>query len=84
MELRLQLLESFMAKGSDGADYKVCAYERLVLVPGSADQWESTGQAEYRLADSRPVEVSQDGSMRIAGAGIELSTHESNEQAHIR
>ena len=29
MDLKLHLLETFPARGSDGHDYKVCAYERL-------------------------------------------------------
>lgn len=82
MDLRLQWLESFTAKGSDGADYKVCAYERLVPLPGSPAQWESTGQAEYRLADGRPVEVANDGSMRIAGSGILLEDSRVRADAH--
>ena len=75
MDLRLRLLESFTATGSDGASYKVCAYERLapdVSLPGQ-ELWESTGQAEYRLADGRPVEVRRDGSMHIAGTTVELA-----------
>lgn len=75
MDLRLRLLESFMATGSDGNSYKVCAYERLVPDVSLPDQelWESTGQAEYRLADGRPVEVRRDGSMHIAGTTVELT-----------
>ncbi|GAB3757565.1 hypothetical protein GCM10028796_01890 [Ramlibacter monticola] len=73
MEIRLHLLESFAATGSDGCRYKVCAYERLGLVPGSADQWEPTGVAEYRLEDGRHVEVSKDDAMRLAGSGVILN-----------
>ena len=76
MDLRLHLLESFPATGSDGATYKVCAYERLALDTSLSDgleHWEPTGQVEYRLADSRPVEVRRDGSMRIASSGVELT-----------
>ena len=75
MDLRLQHLESFFAQGSDGARYKVCAYERLAPDPSVADggeHWASTGQAEYRLADGRPVAVGGDGTLRIAGSGIVL------------
>lgn len=75
MDLRLHLLESFTARGSDGAEYKVCAYERMApdysLVQGG-DHWESTGQAEYRLSDGRRVEVRGDGSLRIAGSSVVL------------
>lgn len=73
MDIRLQLLESFAAKGSDGLRYKVRGYERLSLVPGSADQWEPTGVAEYRLEDGRHVEVGRDDVMRLAEYGIVLS-----------
>jgi hypothetical protein len=73
MDIRLHLLESFEATGSDGLRYKVCAYERLGLVPGSVDQWEPTGVAEYRLEDGRRVEVSRDDAMRLAGSGVVLN-----------
>jgi len=76
MDLRLQFLESFMTRGSDGQDYKVCAYDRLALqegLVGGMESWESTGQAEYRLTDGRLVEVRKDGSMRISGTDVELS-----------
>jgi hypothetical protein len=73
MDIRLHLLDSFPATGSDGQRYKVCAYERLALVPGSADQWEPTGVAEYRLEDGRHVEVGKDDAMRVAGAGLVLT-----------
>ena len=75
MDLRLHLLESFMAKGSDGASYKVCGYE--LLAPDASlrdgnEHWEPTGQAEYRLADGRLVEVRRNGEMRIAGTEVRL------------
>jgi len=73
MDIRLHLLESFPALGSDGQRYKVCAYERLTLVPGSADDWEPTGVAEYRLEDGRHVEVSRDDAMRLPGSGVVLT-----------
>ena len=75
MELRLRLLESFSATGSDGASYKVCAYERLVPDLSLADggeHWESTGELEFRLPDGRRVEVSRGGSARIAGTAVQL------------
>ncbi|MFZ2649748.1 MAG: hypothetical protein WA210_06540 [Burkholderiaceae bacterium] len=76
MDHKLHLLESFTARGSDGSIYKVCGYERLArdesLVDGQ-EHWEPTGVAEYRLANGERVEVGNDGSMRIAGSGIELS-----------
>lgn len=75
MDLRLHLLETFMATGADGASYKVYAYERLAPDASLADgeHWEPTGDLEYRLADNRPVEVSRDGSMRIAASGEALT-----------
>lgn len=74
MDLRLQLLDSFVARGSDGQSYKVCAYDRLVLVPGTVDDWEPSGQAEYRLDDGRPVDVAADGTMRLAGSQVVLAS----------
>jgi len=71
MDLRLQFLESFVARGSDGETYKVSAYERLVRVDG-LEHWEPAGQAEYRLADGRTVAVGKDGVMRIDGLGVVL------------
>lgn len=73
MDMRLHLLESFTANGSDGQRYKVCAYERLALVPGIAERWEPTGMAEYRLEDGRHVEVAKDDAMRVAGSNIVLT-----------
>ena len=73
MDMRLHLLESFAALGSDGQRYKVCGYERLALVPGSGEQWESTGVAEYRLEDGRYVEVAKDDAMRVAGSNVVLT-----------
>jgi hypothetical protein len=73
MDLRLHLLDSFRAKGSDGSDYKVRAFERLVPLPANSEQWEPTGEAEYRLDDGRVVEVEKDGSMRIARTVVRLT-----------
>lgn len=73
MDIRLQLLESFSADGSDGRRYKVCAYDRLALVPGTAQQWEPTGVIEYRLDDHRVVQVDTDGSMSVAASGARLA-----------
>jgi hypothetical protein len=76
MDLRLHQLESFMAKGSDGASYKVCGYE--LLTPDASlrdgrEHWEPTGQVDYRLADGRLVEVRRNGEMRIAGTDVRLT-----------
>lgn len=76
MDRKLHLLESFTAQGSDGATYKVCAYEHLVkddAIVDAGDRWESTGLTEYRLADGARVDVHADGSMQIAGSGVGLS-----------
>lgn len=75
MEKKLQFLESFNAKGSDGASYKVCGYEHLVRDETLADgreHWEPTGLAEYRLEDGERVDAQPDGSFRIAKSGVEL------------
>ncbi|MCM5678899.1 hypothetical protein M8A51_05070 [Schlegelella sp. S2-27] len=78
MDKKLHLLESFTAKGSDGAIYKVCGYEHLVRdesLMGADEHWEPTGLAEYRLDDGQRIEVSRDGSMRVAGTGVQLQRH---------
>lgn len=78
MDLRLHLLDTFTARGSDGASYKVCAYDRLArdMSLAGEDHWESTGQAEYRLADGRLVDVARDGSMHIAGTDVRLEAQD--------
>ena len=75
MELRLHLLDTFMAQGSDGGTYKVRAYDRLAPDAAVADgeHWESTGVAEYRLEDGRLIDVRADGSMRIARTEVDLT-----------
>lgn len=76
MDKRLHLLDSFGARGSDGSDYKVCAYEHLVRDPtvtSGEERWEPAGVTEYRLADGRPVEETTAGTMRIVASGVELS-----------
>ena len=75
MELRLQLLETFLAQGSDGATYKVRAYDRLARDASLADggeHWEPTGVVEYRLDDGRMVDARADGTLRIAATDITL------------
>jgi hypothetical protein len=75
MDLRLQFVESFLATGSDGATYKVCAYDRMTPDPLLADgeHWQPTGQIEYRLADGRPVEIDGEGTAHIARSDVELA-----------
>ena len=75
MDIKLQLLESFQAHGSDGQDYKVLGYERLARdesVPAALEAWQPTGISEYRLADGGLVDAYGDGSMRIHHSGVTL------------
>ena len=75
MDLRLHLLDSFVAQAADGSAYKVCAYERMVpdlSLPQEQDHWEPTGELEYRLEDGHPVQLQPDGSLRVAGTGLLL------------
>ncbi|TWO70881.1 hypothetical protein FN976_13030 [Caenimonas sedimenti] len=74
MDLRLSLLDSFQATGSDGASYKVRAYDRLAPDPSlGGEHWESTGEIEYRLDDGRRLEVERGGKARIVGGNVELT-----------
>jgi len=75
METRLHLLDSFTARGSDGATYRVRGYEHLVRDDSTPalDLWEPTGKVEYRLAEGEPLEVERDGTMRIARTGVALA-----------
>jgi hypothetical protein len=75
MDKKLHLLDSFEARGTDGACYKVMAYEHLLRVDLGADgqdHWESTGLSEYRLGSGERVDVAPDGAMRVASTGVEL------------
>lgn len=75
MDIKLQLLESFPARGSDGQTYKVLGYERLARdqsVPGALERWAPTGISEYRLADGGLIDAYGDGSMRIHHSGVTL------------
>jgi hypothetical protein len=75
MDIKLHLLESFEARGSDGHTYKVMGYERLARdesVPHALERWEPTGSNEYRLADGAFVAVQRDGSMRVNHSGVTL------------
>jgi len=76
MNLKPHLLESFSALGSDGAPYKVRAYERMVQDPSLNDgqeHWQSSGVLEYRLEDGALVDARADGSMRIVHSGVALT-----------
>ena len=75
MDKKLHLLDSFEARGTDGASYKVMAYEHLLrvdLVVDGQDHWEPTGLSEYRLGSGERVDVAPDGAMRVASTGVEL------------
>ena len=75
MEKMLRRLDTFTARGSDGKTYAVQTYEHLARVDAILDvqgHWESTGQAEYRLADGRRVDVDKDGQMLVADSGVRL------------
>jgi hypothetical protein len=76
MNLKLQLLESFSALGSDGAAYKVRGYERMAQDPSLSDgqeHWQSTGVVEYRLEDGALIDARADGSMHIVHSGVALT-----------
>ena len=75
MDRKLQLLDSFTAQGTDGASYKVMAYEHMLRVDFLADgqdHWEPTGVTEYRLASGERLDVTPGGAMRIVASGVEL------------
>ena len=75
MEKSLRQLETFNARGTDGQLYAVHGYEHLARIdPRMAplDQWESTGEAEYKLADGRHIDVQKDGRMRVAKSSLML------------
>lgn len=76
MDLRLQLLDTFHAKGSDGAEYKVCAYERLrrdETLNDGQDHWLPTGVTEFRLESGELVDAHADGKMVVVRSGVMLS-----------
>ena len=76
MDKKLHLLETFPVRGDDGNSYVVHGYEHLVRLDGTPDlndQWEPTGQAEYKLANGERVNVDQTGTMTIAKTGVKLA-----------
>lgn len=76
MDRQFHLLESFPARGSDGATYKVCAYEHMrrdESVRDGNEHWLPTGVSEYRLEDGVTLDPRPDGSMVIPGSGITLT-----------
>jgi hypothetical protein len=75
MDKKLQLLETFAARGDDGNDYVVHGYEhlaRLVGMPDTGAPWEPTGVAEYKLASGEHIEVDKAGTMTVARSGVRL------------
>ena len=75
MDRQFHLLESFHARGSDGARYKVCAYEHLrrdQSILYGMEHWLPTGTSEYRLASGELVNPRSDGSLEIVPTGISL------------
>ena len=76
MDLKLRFLDSFHARGSDGAAYKVMAYERLRhddSVPDAQEQnWVSTGVQEYRLDSGELIEQGPGGALRVVRSGVVL------------
>lgn len=76
MQKTLHRLETHRLVGNDGQTYLVHGYEhltRLDHMPDLADQWQSTGLFEYKLADGTPLQVAADGSMTIPRSGVQLS-----------
>jgi hypothetical protein len=75
MEKMLRRLETFTARGNDGKLHAVHGYEHLARVQLTSDgepQWEPTGEAEYKLADGRPLAVDADGTLRVAGTDLRM------------
>ncbi|WP_298833073.1 hypothetical protein [uncultured Piscinibacter sp.] len=77
MDLKLHLIDSFHARGSDGKEYKVCAYERMrhdESIHDGQERWLPTGVTEYRLASGDPIDARDDGSMTVLNSGVMLNT----------
>jgi hypothetical protein len=75
MDLKLHLLDSFPATGSDGKTYKVCAYERMrrdETLHDGQEHWLPTGVTEFRLDSGDQVDTRGDGSMTVLHSGITL------------
>jgi hypothetical protein len=76
MDLKLHLLDSFAAQGSDGAAYKVCAYEQMrrdETLHDGQDRWLPTGVTEYRLDSGEQIDAHADGSMTVIHTGVRLT-----------
>ena len=75
MDKQLRLLDSFPARGADGAKYKVMAYEhlrRVDLMSAGAEHWQPTGLTEYRLASGERVDPVSDNAWRVVPSGLRL------------
>jgi len=75
MDKRIRRLETFTAHGSDGKTYSVHGYEhqrRLEAFSADPEQWEPTGEAEYKLPDGRHVDLTDDGTLVVAGSDLRL------------
>jgi hypothetical protein len=76
MDRQFHLLDTFHARGSDGATYKVCAYEHLrrdETLQDGQDHWLPTGKAELRLDSGELVDPKADGTMVVAHTGVTLT-----------
>jgi hypothetical protein len=76
MDRHFHLLDSFPARGSDGATYKVLAYEHLRRddsLQDGQDHWLPTGTSEYRLVTGDVVDARPDGTLVIPRSGVTLS-----------
>ena len=63
-------------RGSDGKDYKVCAYDRMrrdESILDGQDRWLPSGVIEYRLDGGGVVEVRADGTLAISHSGVSLA-----------
>ena len=78
MDLKLHLLETFHARGSDGKDYKVCAYERMRLddtLHDGQEHWLPSGVTEFRLDSGDLIDAKADGGMVVLHTGVKLTRH---------
>jgi methyl coenzyme M reductase alpha subunit len=77
MDHKLHLLETFNARDAQGKCYKIKGYEHLMrehlFVASAEELWEPTGQAEYRLDSGEPLEMQEDGTLRLCGSDVVLT-----------
>ncbi len=77
MDTRLHQLETFSARGSDGREYTVRGYERMVrdvTLPQTPERWEPSGVIEFRLDDGSVVHANRDGTLTLDN-GVTLNRH---------